>query len=190
LKVKILVLSCLVVFSSFAAPVLSQVNTSNFPVLRVSDWRTAGDIPWSQPVVVKDEFEGDYLAVFDKNYNDDIWTGHKSGVVSNWSRKYLRIYAYDSPPCRGLFCRRAVIVKEASNVSIKAGEKVFRLEGKSGNFNLTEEVAYALKTMPTSRTRIKITFEGNGNEVVSDIGEGTVNSWKIVYQDATEEKKP
>ncbi len=87
------------------------------------------NVPWSQPVVVKDEFEGNYLAVFDKNYRDNIWTGDKSGVISNWSRKYLRIYSYYSPPCRGLFCTRQVLIHETSNITIKAGTQIFRLEG-------------------------------------------------------------
>jgi hypothetical protein len=185
-KIKALALSCLVIVACITPPVLSQVDTSKFPVLRISDWRTANDIPWSQPVVVMDEFEGSYLAVFDKNFQDNIWNGHKSGVVSNWSRKYLRIYAYSSPACRGLFCRREVNIQEASNVSIKLGDKIFKLEGKVGNFNLNEEVAYALKTAPPGRTRIKIMFEGSGNEVISDIGEGTVKAWQTVYQDAQE----
>jgi hypothetical protein len=162
------------------------VDTSKFPVLRTNDWRSERDLPWSQPVVMVDEFEGNYLAVFDKNFNDNFWTGEKSGLVSNWSRKYLRIYSYYSQPCDGLFCQRKNIINQASQVSIKMGGKVFKLEGKEGNFNLTEGLAYALKTSPAERTRIKVMFEGNGREVISDIGEGTVKAWKTVYHDASE----
>jgi hypothetical protein len=58
------------------------------------------------------------------------------------------------------------------------------IEGKSGNFNLPEDLAYALKTSPPERTRIKVVFEEDGREVINDIGEGTVAAWKTVYYDA------
>jgi hypothetical protein len=171
-----------------ASPTPSQIDTSKFPTLRTRDWRSESNLPWSEPVVVVDEFEGNYLAVFDKNFNDNFWTDEKSGIVSNWSRKHLRIYSYYSAPCRGLFCQRKYVVNQASNVSIKIRDEVFRLEGKAGNFNLPEALTYALKTSPPERTRIKIMFEDNGREVISDIGEGTVKAWKTVYYDAIEPK--
>jgi hypothetical protein len=165
------------------APVRPQLDVSAFPVLRINDWRTETNLPWSRPVVMVDEFEGNYLAVFDKNYQDNFWTGESSGIISNWSRKHIRIYSYYSKPCKGLFCQRVNVINQANRVSIKVRDKVFRLEGKSGNFNLTEDLAYALKTSPPERTRIKIMFEENGREVINDIGEGTVAAWKTVYYD-------
>jgi hypothetical protein len=186
MKLKVLALSCFVALSSASSPVFSQVaDISRFPVLRSNDWRTPDKgMPWSSPVVVKDEFEGDYLAVFDKNYNDNFWTGDKSGVISNWSRKYLRIYSYYSPSCSGLFCTRQTIINETTNVTVKAGTQIFRIEGKDGNFNLTEEIAYALKNAPPGETKIKLLFKGSGKEIINDIGKGTVDAWKVVYQDA------
>jgi hypothetical protein len=171
-----------------AVPISPQIDTSKLPLLRTNDWRAETNLPWSQPVVMADEFEGNYLAVFDKNFQDNFWTGEKSGIVSNWSRKYLRIYSYYSVPCKGIFCQRKNIINQASQVSIKVRDNVFRLEGKSGNFNLNEGLAYALKTAPSGRTRIKILFEENGREVINDIGEGTVQAWKTVYYDAVEPK--
>jgi hypothetical protein len=84
MKLRVLALSCFVTLSGISLPAFSQVADMNrFPVLRTNDWRTPDvDAPWSSPVVVKDEFEGNYLAVFDKNYHDNFWTGDKSGVVS------------------------------------------------------------------------------------------------------------
>jgi hypothetical protein len=186
MKFRIIALSCFVTLSSICLPAFSQVSDmSRFPVLRTNDWRTPDvDVPWSSPVVVKDEFEGNYLAVFDKNYRDNIWTGNKSGIISNWSRKYLRIYSYYSPNCKGLFCNRRTFILETTNVAIKVGTQIFRLEGKDGNFNLTEEVAYALKNAPPGETKIKLLFKGSGREIINDVGKGTVDAWKTVYQDA------
>jgi hypothetical protein len=184
MKIKILALSLTIALAYVAAPAYAQLDVSKFPLLNASDWRTAERVPWSEPIVIKDEFDGNYLAVLDKNYNDNIWTGYKSGIVSNWSRKYLRIYSYVSPPCRGYFCQRTVQIREGNRVSIKAGEKIFKLEGKNGVFTMNDEIAYALKTLNTQTTRIKLMFENSGDEIVSDIGAGTVRSWKTVYFDA------
>lgn len=184
MKLKILALSLIVVSAYISTPASAQIDISKFPLLNASDWRTAERAPWSEPIVIKDEFDGNYLAVLDKNYNDNIWNGYKSGIISNWSRKYLRIYSYVSPPCRGYFCQRAVHIRESNRVSIKAGEKIFKLEGKNGVFTLNDEIAYALKTLDKKTTRIKVMFENSGDEIVNDIGEGTVRSWKTVYFDA------
>jgi hypothetical protein len=116
------------------SPTPTPIDMSKFPVLRINDWRSEQNLPWSQPVVMVDEFEGNYLAVFDKNFNDNFWTGEKSGLVSNWSRKYLRIYSYYSQPCHGLFCQRTNVINQASQVSIKMGGRVFKLEGKGARF--------------------------------------------------------
>jgi hypothetical protein len=166
-----------------------QIDTSKFPLLRTNDWRAETNLPWSQPVLIADEFEGNYLAVFDKNFQDNFWTGEKSGIVSNWSRKYLRIYSYYSRPCEGIFCQRKNIISQANKVTIKVRDNVFRLEGKAGNFNIPEALAHALKTSPSGRTRIKVMFEDNGGEVINDIGEGTVQAWKTVYYDAVETER-
>jgi hypothetical protein len=184
MRLKILALSLIVGSAYIAAPVSAQIDISKFPLLNASDWRTAERAPWSEPIVVKDEFDGNYLAVLDKNFNDNFWNGYKSGIISNWSRKYLRIYSYVSPPCHGYFCQRQIHIRESNRVSIKAGEKIFKLEGKNGVFGLTDEIAYALKTLDTKTTRIKVMFENSGDEIVNDIGEGTVKAWKTVYFDA------
>ena len=185
MKFKLFTLSCLISLNSLCTTAFAQINDiSNLRKINEGDWRsTSPNIPWSTPVIVKDEFSGDYLAVFDHNFHNNFWTGEKNDVISNWSRNYLRIYHYNSY-CRDKYCiRRQDTIREATDVAIKIDTKVFNITGKSGNFQLPEEVAYALKNSPQQRTKIKIIFEGSGAPVVSDIGEGTVKSWKTVYQD-------
>ncbi len=164
----------------------TTINFSDYPVVNAGDWRShKAKIEWSIPVVVRDDFDGDYLAVFDKNYQKNFLSGHENGIVSNWSRNYLRIYAYDTIKVCGTFvCKVREETRETSSVSVKVGAQVFKLEGKDGNFKISEEMAYALKNAPSGDTKIKVMFEGQGIEVVNDIGKHTVSAWQKVYQDA------
>jgi hypothetical protein len=165
------------------------VDLKNVPVIANADWRSEkAKIPWSVPV--RDDFEGDYLAVFDRNYQGNSFlTNRETGIVSNWSRNTLRIYAYDMIKCTRLFCKDIVAIRETSKVVAKIGKQVFRMEGENGNYPISPELALALKNAPSGESKIKIQFEGSGADVVSDIGAGTVTSWKTVYQDAVETGK-
>jgi hypothetical protein len=169
----------------------TTVDFKNVPVIANADWRSEkAKIPWSVPVLVRDDFDGDYLAVFDRNYQGNSFlTNRETGIVSNWSRNTLRIYAYDLIKCSKLFCKDIVAIRETSKVVAKVGKQVFRMEGENGNYPISPELAFALKNAPAGESKIKIQFEGSGADVVSDIGAGTVTSWKTVYQDATESGK-
>jgi hypothetical protein len=52
-------------------------------------WRFNDNLPWSVPVVVKDEFNGDYVAVFDRDYQKRDLNAYESGLISNWSEKWV-----------------------------------------------------------------------------------------------------
>ncbi len=208
MKTSVLAFSCLTILGlltgpsfaetkkvdSFGDPVSgkSSINMKDVPIVGGGDWRSEkANIPWSIPVLVRDEFDGDYLAVLDRNYQKNVLTNEESGIISNWSQNYLRIYSYTAiKRCNGLFCSKSqVATRETTKVAIKAGDKVFRLTGENGNFKLTPDMAYALKNTPAGEAKIKVQFEGSGVEVVSDIGPGTVKSWQTVYQDAQAPKK-
>jgi hypothetical protein len=179
-------ISTLLISLSFASPVFAQaIDLSKIQVVNDGDWRNSkANVPWSVPVMVKDDFDGNYLAVFDKNHQTHLFADTEDGVISNWSRKYLRIYVYHMGRCYGIFCQRRVITKEAGDVEIKAGNQIFRINGKNGNFPLTEEVAYALKNTPDGETKIRLTLVDRGEAIVNNIGAGTVKAWKTVYDDA------
>jgi hypothetical protein len=165
----------------------SSIDFKNIPVIAGGDWRSeSAKIPWSVPVLIRDDFDGDYLAVLDRNYQMNALSNYETGIISNWSGKFLRIYSYDTVKvCSFLTCtKKSVAARETNKVAIKAGSQIFRLEGKNGNFQLSSEIAAALKNAPPGDTKIKVQFEGSGVEVISDIGKGTVEAWKTVYQDA------
>jgi hypothetical protein len=176
-------LSTLTIMAALLAAAPAQAE---LPVLNGTDWRTSKEVVWSTPTLVRDEFEGDYLAVFDRNYLRGRFPASETGVVSNWSRHYLRLYVYRWVETCGVWsCRRDHKINEAVAVYVKAGARVFKLVGKNGNFAISEELAYALKVTPPGETKIKLQLEGSGSEIVSDIGSGTVQAWKTVYKDAS-----
>jgi hypothetical protein len=53
------------------------------PVVEGATWRINDDLPWSVPVLVKDDFDGEYVAVFDRDYQKNDWNTHESGLISN-----------------------------------------------------------------------------------------------------------
>lgn len=160
---------------------------TGYVVLNNNDWRTSEDVPFSVPVIVNDPFDGNYLAVLDKNFSGTLTLGtYQEGVITNWSENYIRVYAYAiKKPCSGLsfFCPPTVTVRETSSFEVKVGDEVFRLEGENGNFDVTPELAIALRNAPPGKAITRISLEGSGNQIVNDIGAGTTEAWRVVYQD-------
>lgn len=164
---------------------------TGYTVLNAGDWRTSNRVPLSEPVIVRDAFDGDYLAVIDKNFSGNLrLSGQQDGVITNWSEDYIRVYAYSiRKPCAGidLFCPPSTTVIETSSLDIKVGEEVFRLEGSNGNFPVSAELAAALRNAPAGQAVTRVTLEDSGSQVVNNIGAATVEAWRVVYADDTPE---
>ncbi len=185
---KFLTISLQITILSLSMPVSvrsQQLDQSKIPVVSLSnDWRSPSpNVPWSVPVFINDDFEGRYLAVFDKNYRINRFPYSEDGIVSNWSRRNLRIYAYriDQHCTGGFFCKNETTTKKASSVAIKVRDRVFHLDGSKGDFLITEEIAGALKNAPSGEAKIRIGFDALTGTIDSNIGSGTVEAWKTVY---------
>jgi hypothetical protein len=63
---------------------------------------------------------------------------------------------------------------------IKIGGQVFRLEGQNGNFPVSDRLAEALENSPIRNVSIRLVAE-SGEAVDSEIGKGTVKAWKTIY---------
>lgn len=164
----------------------SSTATANYPVINGGiDWRSvnAQNIPWSKPVMVKDPFDGNYLAVFDRNYKD-LNVGGRASVVSEWARSFIRVFGYMAVERCGPFlaCGANVADAQANYLEIKVGGQVFRIPGDgSGSFPVSSQLAAALASAPPGDALIRVTLNGVNQPVTSAIGSGTVNAWKVVY---------
>ena len=169
----------------------SREAETGYSILNTQDWRTSEDVPLSVPVIINDPFDGNYLAVIDKNFSGRITLGtYQEGVITNWSENYIRVYAYAiQKPCSGVsfFCPPTVTVRETSSLDIKVGEQVFRLEGSNGNFPVSSELAIALSNAPPGPALTRITLEDSGELITNEIGSDTTAAWKVVYQELSAE---
>jgi hypothetical protein len=161
----------------------SGETAPDYPVLGDRDWRTSGDIPYSKPVLVSDPFDGDYLAVIDHNFSDHrswfLTAISRSGVITNWSEDYIRVYSYNETLCIGCLPNRTT--QEAGSLEIKIGEELFQLSGTNGNFAVTPELASALRAAPSGSALTRIRLEESGESLTNEIGAETTAAWKIVY---------
>ena len=164
---------------------LEKVN-SQFSVLNIDDWRKNPKIPWSVPVIVNDPFDGKYLAVFDRNFKDG------AGVITNWSRNCIRIVVYENIPYYNGYSYGSLrydqslygtltTTAEAKTLEIKLGNQIFQINGRNGTFLVDNRMAAALRAAPSEKAIIRITLEGSGASIVSNIGPKTVKAWKSVY---------
>jgi hypothetical protein len=169
-----------------SSPAFSQeaIDISKIPTINNKDWRTPSTFrpPWSTPVLVNDDFDGTYIAVFDHNFQVDggfmgMGGTGEHGFTTNWSPKMVRAYYYTTTS-------GGTTIRETSSLMVKVGNQTFKLPGDKGNFAVSSELAYALKTAPLEVARIKAEFADSGIPYTSDIGTGTVTAWRTVYQQA------
>lgn len=167
--------------------------SKELPVVQSAALSTNIDVPWSQPVKIVDPFEGEDVGIFDKNYfykrllNNNTWVE----VISLWQRDSIRLLlAYSDRDCfskysfytdfSGIDCVASDTALKVTNLLLKVGERVFRLEGKNSKFQVSNELAKALKNSPSKDVKIRLVTE-SGEAVDSEIGKGTVKAWKAIY---------
>jgi hypothetical protein len=187
MNIKAIAFLSLLTISTLSTPAFSQtpeIDISKVPTIRIKDWRDPSSFtpPWSTPVLVNDDFDGTYLAVFDHNFQTEgglfgMGGSGEHGFQSNWSDKVIRAYYYTKTS-------GGATIRETSSLTIKVGGKIYKLTGEKGNFAVTPELAYALKTAPLEVAMIKAEFADSGIPYTSDIGTGTVTAWRAVYQKA------
>ena len=189
MNIKAIVLLSTIAVSALITPAFSQENIdlSKLRVFDSSDWRKPSYIEQgygslNTPVLVKDEFDGSKnIAVFTKNIRSD----YDGTLVINWSSKSIGIYSY--VPSMEDWMTGVVSISaknQPDTVTILIGGKTFELEGKRGNFKVTQELAYALKTAPAEKITLKLEFADSNAPVLAYVVNHTIESLKIVYRDA------
>lgn len=178
-------------------PVIAQDNnliaSQKLPVVRSAALGTNIDVPWSQPVKIVDQFEGEGVGIFDKNYfyKRLLNTNTRVQVISLWQRESIRLLlAYSDRDCisghsfypilSAKDCLASNAALNVTNLFIKIGDRVFRLQGQNGRFQVSDELAAALKKSPTQNVSIRLVTE-SGETVDSEVGKGTVQAWKAIY---------
>ena len=157
---------------------LDIVNTQD---LRDGDF----DLPWSEVVIIEDDFDGDYLAVLDKEKSEG-GMGYKKGAFSEWSKNQVKAYYYSQ--VKGMFGSvSSTAVVPAKTMTVKIGASKFDLKGTDGVFTITPEVVKAMKDNPDSIPKLKITPQENNSmfgfsEMVYEVGEDTLDAWDYIYQ--------
>jgi len=81
----------------------------------------------------------------------------------------------------GLDCVASNSIREVIGLSVKLGERVFRLEGKNSAFAVSSDLAKALRNSPVGNVDIRLVTR-SGETIDSEIGKGTVKAWKAIYQ--------
>lgn len=167
--------------------------SKELPVVQSAALGTNIDVPWSQPVRIVDPFEGEDVGIFDKNYfyKRLLNNNTRVQVISLWQRDSIRLLlAYSDRDCISghsfypiLFARDCLASNTAltvNNLSLKIGDRVFRLQGQNNKFRVSDELAAALKNSPSKDVKIRLVTE-SGEAVDSEIGKGTVKAWKAIY---------
>lgn len=170
------------------------VSVADYPVVESASLGTDLDVPWSEPVVVRDPFEGEFVGIFDRHffYSRVLNTSARLEVVSLWSPDKIRfLLAYRDRDCNfssstfyhqtlSRDCLTSNAALKITDVYLKLGEEVFRLEGSNSRFEVNQKLATALKNSPPGNVDIRLIVE-NGETVDSKIGEETVEAWQSIY---------
>ena len=152
---------------------------------------THRNLPWSEPVQIDDPFEGSFVGVFDRHSFSDRFlnTTARIEVQSLWSRDFIRVLSIirDRDCLSGSFrvspdlsCSEFSNARYIFQLFIKVNDDVFKIDGQNNTFLVSDELAQALHSASETSIDIRLVAE-SGESIDSEIGEGTVEAWKTIY---------
>ncbi|MEM8779765.1 MAG: hypothetical protein AAGF26_13000 [Cyanobacteria bacterium P01_G01_bin.49] len=169
------------------------VSSTDYPIVESANLDTNLDVPWSEPVLVQDPFEGEFVGIFDRHFFSSrvLDTSASIEVVSLWSPETIRfLLAFRDRDCNfgstfhhqtlSRDCLVSNAALKITDVYLKLGGEVFRIQSNNSRFEVDEELATALRRSPTGNVDIRLIIE-NGETVDSEIGKKTVQSWQEIY---------
>ncbi|MBD2091498.1 hypothetical protein H6F67_16765 [Microcoleus sp. FACHB-1515] len=174
-----------------SAAFAQTIAASDAPVVESAGLTADLNVPWSRPVQVVDPFEGEFLAVFDRNDISQRFRdgGGPSRFVSLWSRNSIRVlllseqgcdHTFFSPYFSGAVCDRVEVPRVVRTLFVRVGDSVLEIPGENSRFAVNEAVAAALRNAPEQNIAIRLVLEG-GETIDSEIGKGTVAAWRSIY---------
>ena len=152
---------------------------------------TNRNLPWSEPVQIDDPFEGRFVGVFDRHSFDGRFlnTSARIEVQSLWSQEFIRILSVirdrsclsQSIAAPEHTCSEFTNARNITELFIKIEDDVFQLTGQGSTFPVSHELAEALQNAPETNISIRL-VTANGEMIDSEIGQGTVDAWRMVYR--------
>ncbi|MCU0533333.1 MAG: hypothetical protein MUD14_05495 [Hydrococcus sp. Prado102] len=175
---------------SIAQTTVAKTSTE-LPIVESAGLEPDLNVPWSELVSVNDPFEGNFLAVFDRN---DLQDERSRKVISLWSRNSIRVLlSTNQRVCSGSSdyffynwrkwggtCFNSTTAMTVRQLYVKVGDRIVLLTGENGNFPVNQELVTALKNAPDGNANIRLVLEG-GETVDSEIGQETVKVWREIY---------
>ncbi len=144
-------------------------SKTGLPLVNGATWRTRRHVAWSRPVVVRDEFDGEYKAVFTKD----------GGFTTSWSRDFVDVFAKSQ-------IATAISYSSVPSLHITVGGRTLNLYGKNNRFYINKMAANFLRESGEKVLTEKPTihyFVGDGNKRSYEIDIPTVKTWPTIYQD-------
>lgn len=158
---------------------------------KLGDWRNQeNNIPYSEPVIIKDDFGSSEVMVFDRNYITNV--GYKLTVQTQWTSEYITVYASIQRVECGLFaiiCRPLAEREEkliGNRLEVLIDGKSYTVYGSKGQFIVNDDLSKALFNASEKESKIRITIDEN-KYIDNAIGVGTVKAWKKVYKPTIDE---
>lgn len=162
---------------------------------RLGDWRTQeNNIPYSEPVIINDDFGSSEIMVFDRNYINNIIgerlfnpSGYTLTIKTQWTPEYVTVYGSVQRTRCGLFaaiCRSVGEKREkliGNKLEVLIDGKSYAVYGEKGQFIINNDLSKALFNAPEKESKIRIIIDEN-RFIDNAIGIGTVKAWKKVYQ--------
>ncbi|MEM9450684.1 MAG: hypothetical protein AAGA75_19430 [Cyanobacteria bacterium P01_E01_bin.6] len=191
--VKQIIVGLISVFGALAVSGLSASASTELQQVDSAALGTRPRPPWSEPVQINDPFEGDFIGVFDRHlFFDRLFNASvRVEVQSLWSPEEIRVLLTTRDrDCLGRSFRRGIAssldcsefnnARNLIGLFIRINDDVFRINGQNGTFPVSGELAQALRNALEENISIRLVTE-SGETIDSEIGEGTVEAWKMVY---------
>lgn len=153
--------------SDSSAPRWVNDSQTGLPLVNGTTWRTRQNIPWSRLALVRDEFDGEYRAVFSRD----------GAFAGSWSRNFVDVFV----------STRILTVQSVSSVPglmISVGGQTLNLSGEFNRFPIDDQAArflYNASKNPLAKPTVSY-FVSKNRKATCDVDPTTVKLWGIIYQ--------
>ncbi len=160
---------------------------TGYPIVQEDTWVFEDDLPWSELVMVQRESQANYVAIPDRSYETGPGADLRNpGIASLWShdRLFAVGYGIEQVYFMGFICDTEHPVFPVSAASLKVGDQIFTLRGRRSAFEISDQIAWALKTAEPDQVWLRVAIAGGSNYTTRPIGADTIAAFQTIYQNA------